>query len=98
MNKQVDGMITVSRSSGHINISIKNKKSNKRIFDAQINLKDFSKLITGTKNIFTDMIVYSSEEDELDYCKHHLKGKQCIWGLRGFCKDQPCKIRKDLRS
>ena len=104
MSRKVDGRITISRphipeSSGeYINISIENKDSGRRILDGKISLENFSKALTGLGNIKTELTVYYPDDNEYNYCRYYLRGKQCIWGLRGICGDQPCKIREDLRG
>jgi hypothetical protein len=31
-------------------------------------------------------------------CQHHKRHEQCVWGLRGCCKDSPCEINYNLRK
>jgi hypothetical protein len=33
------------------------------------------------------------------FCPYHKSGAQCIWGLRGCCKESlPCEVRAELRQ
>lgn len=32
------------------------------------------------------------------FCPHHKRNEQCIWGLRGCCRDTACSVRPELRK
>ena len=34
----------------------------------------------------------------METCPHHIRGEQCIWGIRGCCKDTSCTNRPELRK
>lgn len=41
---------------------------------------------------------YVKTEKLIIICQHHKRHEQCVWGLRGCCKDSPCEINYNLRK
>ena len=72
MSRKFKGTITISRphisgsSEEYINISIENEENGKRILDAEIDLRDFSKALTGLGNIKTDLTVYYLDRERIE--------------------------------
>jgi hypothetical protein len=41
---------------------------------------------------------WDASRKSIKICPHHVRNKQCIWGLRGCCADTACNVRQELRN
>ena len=48
------------------------------------------------KTFVSEQTAYNSAITK--FCPHHIRNKQCIWGLRGCCSEAACNVRPELRK